>query len=76
MDKIFIFKEEGKDINSITRARPAMAVDERVAVATVEVPFSGRTESSSIRLLPVVAGRAAGYNVDNSCAKGGCHQRM
>jgi hypothetical protein len=43
VDKIFTVKEEGKDINSITRtvtwvrARPAMEVDERDAVATVKV---------------------------------------
>jgi len=42
MDKIFVVKEEGKDINSITRtmtwvrAPPVMEVDERVAGTTVE----------------------------------------
>lgn len=72
MDKIFIVKDEGKDINSITRimtrvrARPVLKVDEQ---QPLRLPFSGRTDSSNNRLLRVVAGRVAGCDVDKLCGQ-------
>ena len=82
MNKIFIVKEEGKGINSTTRtlnyvkARPVMEVDGRDAGKPSRLPFSGRTENCSARLLPVMARRSTGCDVDKSCAKWDCHQYM
>jgi hypothetical protein len=53
-----------------------MEVDERDAGTTVEVAILWPNREQQHRLLPVVAGRAAGCDVDKSCAKGGCYQRM
>ena len=82
MDKIFIVKEEGKDIfnhqnNDLGKgtSRNGSGCIE-VQQQLLRLPFSARTESSSNRLLPVVAGQAVGCDVDKPCAKGGCHQRM